>query len=115
MAQILWKRETLSPFWLGAGLKNPNEQDLLCCGEDGCVSTARLWLGQDHSAGKKVLEKHVPAEQMCSLHAWEKKLQLTQARQGSVTSQGTAAAAQEHGSSRHYSEHPQHSSRMSSR
>lgn len=42
VAQILWKRETLSTFWLGAGLKNPNKQDLLCCGDNGCVSTARL-------------------------------------------------------------------------
>lgn len=50
----------------------------------------------------------------CSLHAWEKKTAANPSKQGSVTSQGTAAGAQEHGSSRHYSEHPQHSPRMSS-
>lgn len=60
------------------------------------MKDSRLQLGRDHSAGKRVLEKHVPAEQMCVL--WKKKLQLTQASQGTVPSRregarGTAAGA----------------------
>lgn len=73
VAQTLWKRETLSTFWLGTGFKKGRIYSVVARADVSAQQVSRakdfwLQLGQTHDAEKRVPETCVPVDQMCVLH-----------------------------------------------